>query len=335
MLAAAASIPKQIESAVLAVPSEAESLDTSEIRSILVLGMGTSGMVGDILSAVVAPTCSVPMLVSKHPETLKHVNNSTLVLAISFSGDTSETLEVATLAAGNGGQMISITTGGKLAEDFSEWTVPLLTPDFQIPNSRSGLAVMSAAAITLLAKLGLARGLDDTLLETAEHLKSRRDELLDPEPFVKTLAGKLDRTIPIIYGAGGIGSVAARRFKTQINENAKAPAFAGSLPELWHNEMVGWGQHGDMTRQVTSAVLLRHDYEHPSVASSFVPMRDILAEVTSEVHELHAQGNSPVTQLFDLIMIADFVSLHMAAIAGVDPGPSEVIDDIRKQFATS
>jgi glucose/mannose-6-phosphate isomerase len=127
--------------------------------------------------------------------------------------------------------------------------------------------------------------------------------------------------------------VAARRWKTQINENAKAPAFTGTIPELCHNEIVGWGQHGDMTRQVFTLVELRHDEEHPQEARRFDLVRDLLAEVTHDVIEVRAIGEGPLAQLFDLTLVGDFVSLHMAAQEGIDPGPVPVLDDMKRALA--
>ncbi len=102
------------------------------------------------------------------------------------------------------------------------------------------------------------------------------------------------------------------RWKTQVNENAKAPAFANTHPELGHNEICGWGQHGDVTRQVFTLVHFRHDYEHPQVMRRFDLTRDLLDEVVNGVEEVEAEGEGTLAQLFDLILHGDFVSLHLA-----------------------
>jgi glucose/mannose-6-phosphate isomerase len=114
-----------------------------------------------------------------------------------------------------------------------------------------------------------------------------------------------------------------------VNENAKAPAFSGAFPELGHNEICGWGQHGDVTRQVMTLVRFRHDYEHPQVARRFELTYDLLDEVVHAVADLQAEGEGALAQLFDLILQGDFVSLHLAAQAGVDPGPVPVLQDLK------
>ena len=121
-----------------------------------------------------------------------------------------------------------------------------------------------------------------------------------------------------------------RRWKAQVNENAKAPAFAGTIPELCHNEIAGWGQHGDMTRQVFTLVELRHDEEHPQELRRFELVRDLMAEVVHDVVEVRAVGEGPLAQLFDLTLVGDFVSLHLAAQEGIDPGPVPVLDDLKR-----
>src|SRR5918994_1723193 len=195
------------------------------LDNVLVLGMGGSGMAGDVLAAIAAPFVSVPMLVAKGYAPPSFVGPGTLCFAVSYSGNTEETVEAAQAAA------------------------------------------------------------------------------------------------------------AAQRWKAQVNENAKAPAFAATIPELCHNEICGWGQHGDVTRQVFTLVELRHDEEHPQELRRFELVRDIMAEVVHDVIEVRAVGEGPLAQLFDLTLVGDMVSLHMAAQEGIDPGPIPVLDAIKGALA--
>ena len=126
--------------------------------------------------------------------------------------------------------------------------------------------------------------------------------------------------------------MAAYRWKCQLNENAKEPAFYNVVPELNHNELAGWGQHGDMTRQVLTAVHLRHDFEPPRVARSFDFISETQQEVVASVHEVRAEGVGRLAQLFDLIAFGDFVSLFVAAQEGLDPGPIPVLDELKQRL---
>ena len=161
--------------------------------------------------------------------------------------------------------------------------------------------------------------------------KRRRDELRargDSSPAA-AIARRIGRTLPLIHGGGAIGAVAAQRWKTQVNENAKAPAFWSAQPELCHNEVCGWGQHGDVTRQVVTAIALRHDGEHPQVGRRFDLVGELLREVVADVIEVRAGGDGDLAQLLDLILFGDYVSLWMAVQAGIDPGPVPVLVEIK------
>ena len=133
------------------------------------------------------------------------------------------------------------------------------------------------------------------------------------------VARRIGRTIPLVYGSTGVSAVAARRWKTQINENAKTPAFFAVQPELSHNEVAGWGQHGDVTRQVLSLITLRHGGEHPHVARRFELVVEATDEVMANVIPVWAEGDDDLARFFDLALFGDFVSLHMAGREGPTP----------------
>jgi glucose/mannose-6-phosphate isomerase len=128
--------------------------------------------------------------------------------------------------------------------------------------------------------------------------------------------------------------VAATRWKTQFNENVKVPAFANVMPELCHNEICGWGQNGDVTRQVFRVVNLRHEFEHPQVGRRFELVSAIIDEVVGGIDEVVAEGDGPLAQLLDLVMFGDFVSLHRAAQEGLDPGPVPVLEELKAALAS-
>ena len=127
------------------------------------------------------------------------------------------------------------------------------------------------------------------------------------------LARRIGRTIPLVYGGGALGAVAAQRWKAQCNENAKVPAFANRVPELCHNEVAGWGQHGDVTRQVLTLVELRHDFEHPQIDRRFGLVNDLVDEVVGGIERVDAEGEGPLAQLLDLVMFGDVVSRRPGA----------------------
>ena len=120
-----------------------------------------------------------------------------------------------------------------------------------------------------------------------------------------------------------------------MNENAKVPAFWNTQPELCHNEVSGWGQHGDVTRQVITLVGLRHDFEHPQVMHRFELTYRLLDEVVAGIEEVQAEGEGELAQLLDLILVGDVTSIQLALQEGVDPGPIPAQDQIKHALATS
>jgi glucose/mannose-6-phosphate isomerase len=179
-----------------------------------------------------------------------------------------------------------------------------------------------------LARVGIIPDVGRSLGAALSLLQRRRDALLVPGSPPEDMARHIGRTIPLVYGSTGVVAVAARRWKTQINENAKTPAFFAVQPELSHNELAGWGQHGDVTRQVLSLVTLRHGGEHPQVARRFDLVVEATDEVMANVIPVWAEGDDDLARFFDLALFGDLMSLHMAGREGIDPGPVPALSDV-------
>ena len=328
----AAALPEQVAGAA-GLGESVEGLPEREaIEQVVVLGMGGSGVAGDVLAAVAGPFMPVPVIVSKGYEPPSSVGEGTLCFAISYSGDTEETVEAAQAAAAAGARMVVLATGGKLGRLAATWDAPhIVLPDCPMP--RAGIGSVSIPPLVILERVGLFPGASEYITDAVRQLQRRRDKLIVDGGPAQQLAREIGRTIPIAYGGDVLGGVAAYRFKCQVNENAKAPAFASVLPEMAHNEICGWGQHGDITRQVMTVVRFRHDFEHPQVARRFDLTYDILDEVVHTILDVEAEGEGSLAQLFDLIIQGDFVTLHLAAEAGVDPGPIPVLTDLKAALA--
>jgi glucose/mannose-6-phosphate isomerase len=333
MLDAARSLPEQMRAALRGM-DDVEGLPPAEgITSIVVLGMGGSGIAGDVFAAVAGSSCPVPVVVSKHYECPAFVGPDTLVLAMSFSGNTEETVEAVHHALGAGARVVAITAGGHLARMAHEWGAPVVQVDGSIPMPRAGIGAVTVPALLVPERMGLFDGASDQVRSAIAQLERRRDELGADLTPVTSLARRIGRTLPIVYGGGPLGEVAAWRWKGQFNENPKVASFANRVPELTHNEVCGWGQHGDVTRQVFTMVLLRHDHEHPQVARRFELVAEICDEVVSDIIQVQAKGDGPLAQLFDLVLLGDLVTLQMAANEDVDPGPVPVLDEIKLRLA--
>jgi glucose/mannose-6-phosphate isomerase len=304
-----------------------------DIANILVLGMGGSGVVGDVLDAVGDLFLPIPVVVSKGYDAPSFVGRDTLVVAVSFSGDTEETLQAAEEAQQAGGRMLVVSGGGRLAELAEEWGAALAPVPEGIAVPRAGIGAMVTPPLVVLERMGLFPGAHGWIQAAVTQLRHRADELASDHSPAAALARKLGRSLPIIYGAGAVGRVTSSRWKTQVNENAKTPAFANVVPELGHNELVGWGQHGDLTRQVFQMVFLRHDEEHPQQSRRFDVLEELLDEVVGAIHTVAAEGEGALAQLLDLCLVGDMVSLELAAQEGLDPGPVPVLDDLKRALS--
>jgi glucose/mannose-6-phosphate isomerase len=271
----------------------------------------------------------VPVVVVKSYSLPHFVGEESLVFAISFSGNTEETIEAATEAAVQGARVVAVTGGGELEKLAVGWGAPVIPVPDNIPKPRAGLGAMAIPPLVVLEEVGLFPGASQWIDYAVGQLQRRRDRLVRDDNEAASIARRIGRTIPIIFGGNSLGAAAAMRWKNQVNENAKCPAFWASQPELSHNEVQGWGQHGDITRQTMSLVNLRHDHEHPQVSRRFDLVTEWLREVVAGVEDVWAEGEGELAQLLDLILIGDFVSLYMAAHEGIDPGPIPVLDDIK------
>ncbi|MEY2567788.1 MAG: glucose/mannose-6-phosphate isomerase [Actinomycetota bacterium] len=307
-----------------------EGLPSREsIEHVVVLGMGGSGVAGDILLAAAAPFMAVPVVVVKGYELPHFVGEGSLVFVVSFSGDTEETIETGTEAALQGARIVAITGGGEIAKRAAGWGAPVVGVPTNIPQPRVGLGSLAIPPLVVLEEIGLFPGASQWIDLAVDQLRRRRDALVVDGNEAEALARRIGRTFPIIYGGGALGSAAAQRWKTQINENAKSPAFWNTHPELCHNELSAWGQHGDVTRQVLTLINLRHDHEHPQVSRRFDLTTELVRETVASVEEVRAQGDGELAQLLDLILFGDFVALHLALQEGVDPGPVAVQEDLK------
>lgn len=333
MFGAAAGLPEQLRTALDGARDVDGLPHHDDIENVVVLGMGGSGIAGDILTVIAGPFMPVPVVVHKGYGIPNFIGENTLVFAVSFSGNTEETLEGAQEAAMAGGRMVCISHGGELAELASAWGAPHLRIADGIPMPRAGIGAVAVPPMVVLEAMGLFPGATAWIEAAIDQLTKRRDQLtVDGNP-AEALARRIGRTIPIVYGGGGIGQVASFRWKAQFNENTKIPAFNNVIPELTHNEICGWGQHGDVTRQVFHVVELRHEFEHPQVARRFDLANGLMDEVVAGIDAVEAEGEGPFAQLLDLVMMGDFVSLYAAYAEGVDPGPVPVLDDIKAALA--
>lgn len=321
-------LPQQLAAATRRLSVTGTLPTHDDIANVLVLGTGAAGWVGDLLAAVAGPFMPVPLAVHKGFEPPSFVDSSTLVVAISASGDSPETVASAAMCLEAGAQLFAVTSGGRLgalADAYEAPTVFLPISDLPIPT-RTRIGALAVPVLDAFDALGFYPGSRDWIGAAIEQLKSRAAALQGGDDDLATrLANRLAGTMPVIYGGGALGGVAAQRWKVQLNQTAKTPCWVGEVSDVVHGEIAGWGQHGDITRQVMSLVMLRHDDEAPEIAEQFEAIDTWTDEVMASVHTVAAGGEGRLAQLLDLSFVADVVALHLAERAGIDPGPTPAI----------
>lgn len=298
-----------------------------DIANVLIIGTGAAGWVGELVGAVAGPFMPVPLVVHKGFEPPSFVDASTLVVAVSASGESPETVASASMCLEAGARLFAVTSGGRLgalADAHEAPTVFLPVAESPIPT-RTRVGALAVPVLDAFDALGFYPGSRDWIAAAVDQLRTRADALQADDSLATSLASSLAGTMPVVYGGGALGSVAAQRWKVQFNQTAKTPAWTGELPDVVHGEVAGWGQHGDITRQVMSLVLLRHDDEAPEIDEQFTTVDTWTDEVMARVLTVAAEGEGRLAQLLDLAMIGDVTALHLADRAGIDPGPTPAI----------
>jgi len=303
------------------------------VTAVTFCGMGGSAVAGDVLRGVFRERLGVPVDVNRSPLLPAYAGPETLVVVSSYSGNTSETLSAFREARDRGCRLVAVSSGGTLVQEAGEAGVPVVPvpPGFQ---PRAALGHLGFAALGALETMELLPPLKQDVDETVKELvtlASRMGPEADPERNpAKALAGLIGDRVPVIWGAEGIGAVAAMRWKTQMNENGKVPAFHAAMSELDHNEVVGWTvPYG----QRFSLVALRYDGEHPEIAARFKLSYDIARAAGVEIEEIRAAGRSNLARLMSLVLAGDFTSVYVGLRRGVDPTPVAVIDRLKASLA--
>lgn len=308
--------------------------DHSGLTSVVVCGMGGSGIAGDVASCVAADRSSIPFTVVKGFELPAFVGSHTLVVLSSYSGETEETLSCFRQAHDRGAPIVTIATGGSLAELAHAHDAPCVVPPGGM-MPRAAFPYLAAAVLVVLERLGVLPDLTAELFETDEVLREQAATLgrtvpTDGNP-AKQIAGALHGRIPYVWGQEGPLTVAAARWATQLHENAKVAAFASSIPELAHNAIVGTtGASVPLDR--FAVVALRASAEDARVGRRLDAALRLVAPHVGAVIEAHARGSGVLARLASAVHLGDLVSVYLAFLNGVDPTPIEPIERLKAEL---
>jgi glucose/mannose-6-phosphate isomerase len=310
----------RVESAALA-PVDARG-------GLVVCGMGGSAIGADLAAGAIGDRARRPVVTSREYAPPSWVSEDTLVLCSSYSGNTEETLAAYAAAGERGAPRVVMTTGGQLAEAARADGVPVIgVPSGMQP--RVAVAYMTVGALEVAALAGVTDSVRGEIEAASALLRELADEWgpdgdRDCEP--KALARALQGQVPVFYGAEVTAPVGFR-WRSQVNENVEAPAFAGVLPEMDHNEICGWGDPS------FTAVLLEDEGQHPRVKQRIDLTSDMVAAAGSQVERARSRGSTPTERVLSLVLMGDLVSVYLAVLNGVNPTPVARLEEIKQRLA--
>jgi glucose/mannose-6-phosphate isomerase len=304
------------------------------VRSIAVCGMGGSGIAGDILRCLYAGRIPVPITVTKGYGLPEFAGRDSLVLALSFSGNTEETLSAYAAAVSRGCRVVTVSAGGELAERSAADGAAHVVAPADVPMPRMAVGDLTSSLLGVLEVMGVIPPARSEIEEAAALLDDLSTRLGPDRPTgenpAKELAEWIGARTPVVWGSEGIAEAPAGRFRTQVNENAKSPAFSGVLPELDHNDIEGWSAG---TGEPFALVILRHAAEHPRIEARVIATLESIASSGLESREVWAEGREPLASLFSLIAFADFTATYLGILRGVDPSPIPVLSSLKGRLA--
>lgn len=313
---------------------EQPDYEPREIKQVIVAGMGGSALAAGMVKTWLAQELAMPLEVVRSYRLPEYVGPETLVIASSYSGNTEETLEALAGARDRGAQVAIIASGGKLIDEATTHDIAYV----QLPGGiqpRMAMIYNLRALVKLLVHFGVTTDEKyQAIAEAAEFIREQSDTW-EPDTklaynLAKQLAVEVAGKTPVTYG-GTLMAPVAYKWKISFNENAKNVAFMGELPEFNHNEFLGWTSHPvDKPFAVFDLV---SEFEHERILTRFEVSDRLLSGMRPKAHEVKLQGDTPIAQMIWGCVLADFVSIYVAILNGVDPTPVVLIEKLKQELA--
>jgi glucose/mannose-6-phosphate isomerase len=323
-------LPDHLRDALARVDA-AGPLGLAGARALVIAGMGGSAIGAQLAEGLAGAASRIPVTCVREYDAPAWIGPDTAVLCSSYSGQTEETLAFYDAVRRAGARIVVTTTGGALGTRARVAGHPAIElPAGLQPRAAVGYALV--AAMACLADVGAIGPIASDVLAAAEHLDERvarwspqtgTDAL--PERLAQALLG----TVPVITGVGAMAAV-AYRWKCQLNENSKVPAFSGALPEGNHNELVGWAHAPGLAP--LSAVLLDDPAAHPRARARVPLTAELVAQGAAGVHVLASDAPSPLARMLELVLLGDLTSLQLAFLRGVDPAEIDVLTGLKRRL---
>ena len=305
------------------------------INHVIIAGMGGSAIAGDLVADLAAPQSTVPITVVRDIHLPFALDDHSLVIACSYSGNTRETLSLFHQAVEAQAAVVAVTGGGVLAQRAAEVGV-LLLPVNTPGEARSAVGHNLMVLLGLLHRLELVETKETDVQTAVAALAQRIAQLVSTNPTrdnpAKQLAQELEGKLPMVYG-GGLFRGVARRWKTQFNENAKVWAFFETIPELLHNSVESYSS--GPAGQPLMVLLLQPDTGPMELESHYEVVSELLNRNSVTHRVLQGDGGTPLAQLLGILVLGDYVSYYLALLRGVDPSPTPTLEEGKELLAGS
>lgn len=317
------------------IPTGFFPVSTKKFRSIVVLGMGGSAIGGDLLSDYLADKLPIPIVVIRGYDIPKFVDENSLVFAVSYSGNTEETLSALKKCLEAKAKIIALTSGGKFAALSKENNFPFI----RVPEGiqpRAAIPYLFFPVLKVLERLNLIKERNEEIEEMIDILQGLCGEYgsksLTKDNLAKKIALSLYQYLPLVYGSEGLLDAVAMRWKTQINENSKWPCFWNVFSELNHNEIVGYEIENNINRQV-KIIYLEDKEGSLRVNQRREITQEIIGNKVAEFITCLTSGKGKLARMFSLIYLGDLVSYYLAILNQIDPSPVACIENLKKELA--
>jgi len=301
----------------------------SDIRNVLITGMGGSGIGANLVESLTFGRVPIPITVSKGYNIPQFVGPHTLFIACSYSGNTEETLSTIHKAMLKRAHIICITSGGKMLELAKEYNLLWIKIPGGSNTSRGHVGYIMISLLSALYHTNLIGAAFIKETENAIEYINRGEKAIQSE--AELMAKKLKGKLPVIYCDERLKAMATR-FQNQLNENAKQFAHVNTFPEMNHNEIAGW-QFPEVVLQHAQVVYLYSDHDHERVEKRMEICRPVFEKRSNTIIDIVAEGASLLEQYYYLIHLTDWISFFLSKENGVESAPVEAIDQLKEELS--
>jgi glucose/mannose-6-phosphate isomerase len=306
------------------------NINLAEISNIIISGLGGSAISADLIKNILSEEIFVPIVVNRNYDLPKFASKSTLFIASSYSGNTEETISSLKQAINIGCKIICITTGGEVETiaKTNNLSCIKVKSGFQ-PRYSLGLSFFSL--LKVFQELKFVEDQSEVVNKIISLWKSKGKEYSTDGNFAFTFAESLVGFIPVIYSVADSTSSVGYRFKCQLNENSKLHAFHGEIPEMNHNEIIGWESHQEKVFHSKIINIIEKNY-HPQIKKRFEILKDIFSKSGVETLTLQSNEESYKVRLLDLIYLGDWISYYVGVLRGYDPSEIDNIYTLKDRL---